>query len=677
MVNDNEDTPEREGAVALWATALALSIALHGVCMVLFKHSRVNTFTDEAIAATMHDDRTVQVNVRDDVPELDPDLFPELFPVAEREKPEEALQRLQDDAARLENDLAPFSPDADAALSSMPQLEAETPTMDATLEIDSVEPDFPEAETIAATPEKTDAKASLALPAVAPDDLLSRIGGDILSAPSPVTAGSISDVFLAAADGTDAQGNAASARKNGTGVSRPGGLLDIGDPFELSLKSLGKESERDGTDGGSNSAANGQDDAALADGSGANAAARAIIARSLADASAPDAPSVKAGANARLPQVSETFVARERAAVEELKDSQDGISFKENVDLDLTAWTDAEDPSTRYFRVKVASRPQKPLPRAGKDLVILMDTSGSIGTYRLNSCRKAIGEILANLAPKDRFNIVAFADEWNYAFASWADNTDENRRAAMKWLYERKVGGNTDIFATMSSTLTFPRNPSRPLIALVITDGDATSGVYRSNEILSGFTRLNDGLVSVYMYGVVEHANAYLMDIIGSGNRGGWIRHRQITKDQRERKDRESAAAELPAFAKKFAEPVLSDFTVIFNKAANAETYPRLVSNLYKGEDVEIYGKCPADRKELVFELRGLNGAQVYDSFFRKHFAAAQRGDPSLKREWAKRKLADMTLTYAANPSRELLAEMHALAEANNLEIPYEKEMSF
>ena len=58
------------------------------------------------------------------------------------------------------------------------------------------------------------------------------------------------------------------------------------------------------------------------------------------------------------------------------------------------------------------------------------------------------------------------------------------------------------MFSTISSVLTLPRDPGRPLIALVVTDGEANAGVSDTGAILSKFTALNDGLVSVYMYGV-------------------------------------------------------------------------------------------------------------------------------------------------------------------------------
>lgn len=370
-------------------------------------------------------------------------------------------------------------------------------------------------------------------------------------------------------------------------------------------------------------------------------------------------------------KVDEKVVAEEKKAVRELRDdvTKPGTPFEKNVDASLAQWIDPARPDMKYFRVRLASREVDPLPVISKDIVFLVDASGSIANDRLKSCRKAINEALRTLNSGDRFNVVAFRDKFEYCFTdtAWKAVTRESLDRAESWLAKQTSHGQTDVFRTLRGVLAMPRDPARPVVALVITDGDATSGLTRSAEIISRFSDLNGGLVSVYMYGVKPNANAYLMDMLTRGNRGDWARH--------ESKFRWNAAAGIPQLARKFARPVLADMSVIFSASSNAEAYPRLVTNLCEGEPMEIFGVCPAKQRDLVFSVRGLNGADVYESLFRLDFATAEKADGSLRGEWAKRRLYEMVAAYAARPEKKLLDDMHSFARSHGIQVPYEKEM--
>ncbi len=369
-------------------------------------------------------------------------------------------------------------------------------------------------------------------------------------------------------------------------------------------------------------------------------------------------------------RVDEKKVVKEKEAVRVLRDEQvpAGEPFDENVKVGLGAWTDPNRPDFKYFRIRMSSRAEKPLPVVSKDIVFLLDASGSIANDRLRACRKAVSKALRMLNTGDRFNVVAFRDKFSYAFpeTAWKEVTEESLDKADAWLGRLTAHGQTDVFRTLRSVLAMPRNPARPVVAFVVTDGEATSGLTRNAEIISKFSELNGGLISVYMYGVKESANAYLMDMLTRGNRGGWARHEGL---------RWSAADGIPALAKKFERPVLSDVSVIFSRSSRAETYPKLVTNLCEDEPIEIYGVCPADQKEIVFQMRGLNGENVFESLFRMPFSSAEMLDESVRREWATRRIYSLIEAYTANPRADILRDMRLFAAHYGVQIPYEKEM--
>ncbi len=369
--------------------------------------------------------------------------------------------------------------------------------------------------------------------------------------------------------------------------------------------------------------------------------------------------------------VDEKVVAEKREAVRALRDdvTPQGRAFSENVGLALGTWTDPAEPGVKYFRITISSRAEKPLPVVSKDMVFLLDASGSIANARLKTCRKAISAALRLLNTGDRFNVIAFRDKFTFAFpqTAWREVSKEAFDEADDWMANLTTHGQTDVFRTLRGILTMPRDPTRPLVALVLTDGDATSGLTRSAEIISRFNALNGGLVSVFMYGVKSNANAYLMDMVTRGSRGAWTRAKSTSFWE--------SADGIPDLALKFQRPVLADVAVIVSASSRAETYPQLVSNLCEDAPIEIYGKCPADQQELVFSLRGLNGATVFENMFRVPFSKAETLTPEVRTAWAARRLYALIAAYTAKPDRALLKEMRAFAAKYQIPIPYEKEI--
>ncbi|MGN0832179.1 MAG: VWA domain-containing protein [Kiritimatiellia bacterium] len=319
-------------------------------------------------------------------------------------------------------------------------------------------------------------------------------------------------------------------------------------------------------------------------------------------------------------RVDEQVVAEEKSAVRELVQAENAADLGKFVNMTMTQAVAGE---WRYFRVLLT--PRANLKTVPKDVVLLIDGSGSIGNDRLGSCRKAARRILRTCTNTgDRFNLVVFRNAFSYAFRTWRECDAPSFEAGDKWLARQTAHGRTDVFSTISSVLTLPRDPARPLIALVVTDGIANAGVSDTSEILSRFTALNDGLVSVYMYGVKSAANRELIDVLTHGNRGesfvfeGW---------------RWNAGDGLEGLSERFRDPVLTDLRVIFSADARAEAYPRLLRNLYRGGTLSFVGRVPASAKDVAFSLRGLNGSDAYDGFFRLPFAAAP-DDASTVTEW-------------------------------------------
>ena len=325
-----------------------------------------------------------------------------------------------------------------------------------------------------------------------------------------------------------------------------------------------------------------------------------------------------------MPTVDEKIVEAEKAAVRDLLDVPDAKELSKYVSVTAQSASEESDGGGwLYFRVRIS--PLDELKIVPKDVVVLLDASGSIGNDRLRSCRAAAHDILRSATNTgDRFNLVAFRDRFQYAFKSWQEISQASLDKADKWLWSLAAHGRTDVFRVIRSVLALPRDPTRPLIALVVTDGDANSGVSETAQILSRFTALNDGLVSVYMYGVKESANRELIDVLTHGNRGESFIYGG---------SRWKAGTKIESLSERFRDPVLSDLRVVFAAGSQAEAYPARLKNLYRGETVDIIGRLPKGKTQVAFSIKGLNGEKSYEAFFKVDLASVAF-DPTLPANW-------------------------------------------
>jgi len=293
--------------------------------------------------------------------------------------------------------------------------------------------------------------------------------------------------------------------------------------------------------------------------------------------------------------------------------------------------------------------------------------SASISEERLNFCRKALASALETLNPGDRFNVIAFRDTFENCFPAWTEVTADSKAKAASFIAQLRSFGQTDVFGSLRSLMRHPRDPKRPMIALIVTDGKPTFGTTESAKIIGEFSKLNNGLLSVYMYGTHSKANGYLLDMLTYCNRG------ESTVLTGNRWD---IPASMATVYEGVRNPVMGDVTVVFDSASRSEVYPKSTTNLYKDRPLEMLGVCPDTTDELVFQVRGLAGEKGYDSIFRLSLTRhAKLGSAAVRTKWAQQKMFHLVGAYSREAHQQLFAEMLKVHQQYGVLIPYEAEL--
>lgn len=178
---------------------------------------------------------------------------------------------------------------------------------------------------------------------------------------------------------------------------------------------------------------------------------------------------------------------------------------------------------------------QAPPPLIDSDIVIALDTSGSMAGSRLTTAKEAINNLISvlnqssqNHLTKDRIGLISFGGDDDLY---WADNAYvetgldfvENQthlndvRNKTNIIQSGKTGGWTDIWAGLNFSvqllLDSPRNSSSLQSVILLTDGAHRRGpwyqeVY-NNVNYTGFLSLPSNFSSIVYFDDIEHNNTY------------------------------------------------------------------------------------------------------------------------------------------------------------------------
>jgi Ca-activated chloride channel family protein len=301
-----------------------------------------------------------------------------------------------------------------------------------------------------------------------------------------------------------------------------------------------------------------------------------------------------------------------------------------------------------------------------KDVVYVLDTSGSMGGAGIEQAKGALKQGIAMLRPGDRFGIVAFSTEarrFRRATTGWpprdlVEPTEENRRDAAKWIDAQEAKGGTALEDGLRTALTMGEK-GRLFLVLLLTDGRPTVGFTRPEEILLSARRSNVAGARVFTFGAGDDLDVALLDRIAEETGGG--RHYIAPHEE--------IGPPVTAFLRGIDQPLLTDVRLDVEGDVT-EVYPRRMPDLYAGGEVTVLGRY-AKAGERVLRLVGKRRGEERTFEFRTTFSAESR-HAYLERIWAQRKVAfllDQMRLHGEN--QELADEVTRLGTLHALVTPY------
>lgn len=114
--------------------------------------------------------------------------------------------------------------------------------------------------------------------------------------------------------------------------------------------------------------------------------------------------------------------------------------------------------------------PETPAAVYPRDLIVLLDTSGSMSGAPLDQARRVVAALLDSLADTDRLEIISFADSPRRWQTGSVAATAEMRRDGHRWLAALHAGGGTEMLSAVEEALK-PLRPDAQRQVVLVTDG--------------------------------------------------------------------------------------------------------------------------------------------------------------------------------------------------------------
>lgn len=368
-------------------------------------------------------------------------------------------------------------------------------------------------------------------------------------------------------------------------------------------------------------------------------------------------------------------ISEERIADNELKVSFEANSLHSDDDFKLYYAINQEDIALNVLSIQptnedgfflmLVSWPQmeaQPLP---KDIVFVLDTSGSMSGEKIEQAKASLRHAIGRLNPSDRVGIVTFSDTIRGYKPELITVGDLNRDEVEGFISEIDAAGGTNIHSALlrgADLFDGATNDERPKIIVFLTDGLPTAGETAIDSIIRDFEAANNDLNSrIFTFGVGYDVNTTLLDSLSDEN-GGFTTYVNPG---------ENIETEVANFYDRVGSPLIWNLSSQFENFDVYDIYPVNLPDLFGGDMLEIVGRYKAGGSGKIL-LNG-QGAAMTEAFTKEiELADSWTQHDYLPKIWAARAVGYLLKQIRINGEiPELVERVRELGDKYGIVTPY------
>ncbi len=291
------------------------------------------------------------------------------------------------------------------------------------------------------------------------------------------------------------------------------------------------------------------------------------------------------------------------------------------------------------------------LPRVPREMIFVLDCSGSMDGAPIEKAKEAARRCLRKLSPEDSFQIVTFSMSASKMGPAPVPATPENVAQGLKYLDGLNGEGGTMMIEGIRAALDFPHDDRRLRIVSFMTDG------YIGNETqVLAEIRKRLGSARIFSFGVGSSVNRHLLEEMARVGRGAaaFVGLSEGTGE----------AVDL--FYDRAARAALTDVRVDWGALEVTDVYPRQIPDLFVGRPVMVVGRL-ANSGVGTVKVSGRAGGKPVSYTLRVEAESDEAQHPGVSGVWARWKIAELSDREIAEPSDELRGEVTAVSLENRV----------
>lgn len=290
-----------------------------------------------------------------------------------------------------------------------------------------------------------------------------------------------------------------------------------------------------------------------------------------------------------------------------------------------------------------------------REYIFVLDVSGSMYGYPLDTAKDLIRNLAADLRDIDCFNLVLFSDDTYLLSTKSLAATSKNVQAAIDLIDEQEGGGGTSMLPALQTAVSVPMKEDIARSVVIITDG------YISNEEdIYDLINENMGTASFFSFGIGCSVNDYLIKGIAQCGMGESF---LVT-------DSEDAEESAQRFASYIEAPLMTGITVDYEGFDVYDVATATPSILYAKKPLILFGKWRGEPAGTI-TVSGKAGGGEYVQEISVADAAIDTEDESIRYLWARTKLDQLAGYGSIRNDDSVKEEITKLGLDYNMTTPY------
>lgn len=262
-----------------------------------------------------------------------------------------------------------------------------------------------------------------------------------------------------------------------------------------------------------------------------------------------------------------------------------------------------------------------------KEMVFVMDCSGSMSGEPISLSKKAVRYALQNMNPNDTFQIIRFSEAASPFSEAPLPATKENIRRGLSYINGLEGEGGTMMIEGIKAALDYPLGENRLRIVCFMTDGY----IGNETEILGAIRQKLGENMRLFSFGVGSSVNRYLLERMAEVGRGD-VKYVLLNEKPDEAVNQ---------FYERVRNPVLTNIRVDWAGLDVEDLYPARIRDLFAGQPIFVLGRYNQPGEATV-NIRGRIGGKDVSYPVAVKLADAISENGALAPLWARARIREL-----------------------------------